>query len=73
MYVKVLHFAVDVSQKALSPLSLDERNAALLQEHSDYTCKFQKSALNVALEKTSYVKVVDGTSFLRFIFWNNWR
>ncbi len=53
MYVKVLHFAVDVSQKALSPLSLDERNAALLQEHSDYTCKFQKSALNVALEKTS--------------------
>lgn len=50
-YLKILHFAVDVSQKALSPLSLDERNATLLQEHRDYT--FEKSGQNVALEEMS--------------------
>ena len=36
--IKNLYFAVDVYQKALRPLSLDERNATLIQRLSDYTC-----------------------------------
>lgn len=69
MYVKIFYFAVDVSQKALRLLSLDERNATSIQELSDCTCiknwgEFQKSCPNG--KDVSDVKVVDG--IWRFIF-----
>lgn len=69
MYLKILHLAVDVSQKELSLLSLDERNATSLQEQSDYTCIKITSTISKIWPKWCTgkdipdVKVVDGDSF----------